>query len=31
MKISRGLVAPASMAARTSRSRMPLQLQTYTL
>ncbi len=30
LKISTGLVAPASMADLTSRSRMPLQLQTYT-
>lgn len=30
VKTSRGRVAPASMAAATSRLRRPLQLQTYT-
>lgn len=30
-KTSRGRVAPASMAAATSRLRRPLQLQTYTV
>jgi len=30
-KISDGRDAPLAMAARTSRSRIPLQLQTYTL
>jgi hypothetical protein len=30
-KISAGLAAPASIAARASRSRIPLQLQTYKL
>jgi hypothetical protein len=30
LKTSAGRVAPVSTAARTSRSRIPLQLQTYT-
>jgi hypothetical protein len=29
LKICAGRFAPAAIAARTSRSRMPLQLQTY--